>query len=166
MLLGRSSHACCTAVDSSQQLVFLLRQLKYLQATSAKGTYTPKAADRRRLADHLMSFPEDFFDMRQIKLGQTHPDFKHKMSGQALWLNSAPADLLQLVSRWDANDTAVLKKVHPAHPHHIVDMKPALCVQKMMALCAYSRNTASCLQCTVCRATPERVWFLRAGEIW
>ncbi|KAL3158216.1 hypothetical protein ABBQ38_010470 [Trebouxia sp. C0009 RCD-2024] len=44
--------------------------------------------------------------MRQVKQTPRHPDFKHKASGEGLWLTSAPAEVQQLVSQWDANQSA------------------------------------------------------------
>lgn len=39
----------------------------------------------------LMASPQDFWDNRAKKLSPKSPDFKHKQTGGALWLNSKPA---------------------------------------------------------------------------
>lgn len=71
------------------------------------NAYNPTTPhSRRRLAEQLKSVPENVFDMRQVKQTPRHPDFKHKASGEALWLNSAPAEVQQLVTQWDANQSA------------------------------------------------------------
>lgn len=38
----------------------------------------------------LMQSPKDFWDNRAKKLSPKSPDFKHKKTGDALWLNSKP----------------------------------------------------------------------------
>lgn len=66
---------------------------------------------RRRLAEQLKSTPENFFDMRQVKPTPKHPDFKHKASGEGLWLNNVPPEVVQLVNQWDAGQSAGSRQV-------------------------------------------------------
>lgn len=78
-----------------------------MQRTHSYNAYyfsTPES--RKRLAAQLKSVPENFFDMRQVKATLKHPDFKHKATGEGLWLSSAPPEVVQLVSQWDAQQSA------------------------------------------------------------
>lgn len=59
--------------------------------------------------------PENFFDMRQVKRSERSPDFKHKFIKQAIWLESAPKDLVQLVKQWDDGTAEAQSKVCVPH---------------------------------------------------
>ena len=68
-----------------------------------------------------MYFPQEFFDVRHCKRSDRSPDFKHKYSGQALWLNAASQELLQQVKVWDSSpsddDAKVIPLVQPSFLH-------------------------------------------------
>ena len=66
------------------------------------------------IAAHLRSSPENFLDLRQAKNSDKSPDFKHKFSRQALWLNSAPQDFVELVKEWDDDAANKLSKASHA----------------------------------------------------
>jgi len=48
--------------------------------------------------------------MRRAKSSDKSPDFKHKFSHQALWLNSAPPACVRLVKKWDKDVANKLSK--------------------------------------------------------
>jgi hypothetical protein len=64
----------------------------------------------RKVAADLQSSPENFLDMRRAKSSDKSPDFKHKFSHQALWLNSAPPACVRLVKKWDKDVANKLSK--------------------------------------------------------
>ena len=104
---ARSQQRCLLPdLTGAQQVVYLV------QACRCYNAYNPTTPEsRRRLAEQLQSVPENFFDMRQIKPTPKYPDFKRKATGEGLWLNSAPAEVQQLVSQWDANQSAGASQV-------------------------------------------------------
>ncbi|DBA87227.1 TPA: hypothetical protein ACH3X1_004293 [Trebouxia sp. C0004] len=71
---------------------------------------SPQLTSPNEVAAHLRSNPENFLDLRQAKNSDKSPDFKHKFSRQALWLNSAPQDFVQLVREWDDDAANTLSK--------------------------------------------------------
>jgi len=71
---------------------------------------SPQLTGPSEVAAHLRSSPENFLDLRQAKNSDKSPDFKHKFSRQALWLNSAPQDFVQLVKEWDDDAANKLSK--------------------------------------------------------
>ncbi|KAL0051821.1 hypothetical protein WJX82_002688 [Trebouxia sp. C0006] len=73
---------------------------------------SPQLTGPHAVAAHVRSSPENFLDLRKAKNSDKSPDFKHKFSRQALWLNSAPQDFLDLVKEWD--DDAANKLNKPA----------------------------------------------------
>ncbi len=71
---------------------------------------SPQLTGPHEVAAHVRSSPESFLDLRQAKSSDKSPDFKHKFSRQALWLNSAPQDFVDLVKEWDDDAANKLSK--------------------------------------------------------
>ena len=71
---------------------------------------SPQLTGPHAVAAHVRSSPENFLDLRKAKNSDKSPDFKHKFSRQALWLNSAPQDFLDLVKEWDDDAANKLNK--------------------------------------------------------
>lgn len=83
-----------------------------MQVSHSHNVYNPSTPEsRKRLAEQLKSVPENFFDMRQVKATLKHPDFKHKTTGEGIWLSSVPSEVLQLVSQWDTQQSAGSRQV-------------------------------------------------------
>lgn len=61
-----------------------------------KKTAAPrkKIADKRVLWENLQANPGDWWDNRMDKRNPLAPDFKHKKSGEGLWLSDKPEDIL------------------------------------------------------------------------
>lgn len=70
---------------------WIVEQLESRPAPAAR----PKPAGRDSLWESLLSDPGQFYDNRLTKMNPKAPDFKHKSSGEALWLNSAPKSVLE-----------------------------------------------------------------------
>lgn len=90
-----------------------------MQVAYSYNMYTRSTPESRKLlAEQLKSVPSNFFDMRQVKATPQHPDFKNKTTGEGLWLNSVPSEVVQLVSKWDVQQSAGSSKVcavcHPS----------------------------------------------------
>lgn len=60
-----------------------------------------KANDKAPLWQDWIDNPDDWWDNRNDKRNPKAPDFKHKKSGEALWLSSAP-EFAKLVLNGDA----------------------------------------------------------------
>ena len=84
-----------------------------------------------------MTQPENFFDMRQAKRSDRSPDFKHKFVHQAVWLNSAPSHLVQLVQQWDSSSSDSMNKVNAKHSNavHCCKTTEHACVQECQQAC-------------------------------
>lgn len=79
---------------------------------------SPYTYSKQQVLYELKAQPENFFDMRNAKRSERSPDFKHKFRQQtAIWLNSAPPDLLLLVNKWDSDEAENLNKAswHSTH---------------------------------------------------
>lgn len=99
----------CFVTEKGRSRCGLLVIQAFALRTSPQLTGPNQAA---LIAAHLRSSPENFLDLRQAKNSDKSPDFKHKFSRQALWLNSAPQDFVELVKEWD--DDAANKLSKPA----------------------------------------------------
>ncbi len=77
---------------------------------------SPQLTGPKEVAAHVRSSPENFLDVRQAKNSEKSPDFKHKFRRQALWLNSAPQDFVELVKEWDDDVANKLSKASHVEP--------------------------------------------------
>jgi len=98
-----------------------------VQVTRTRSVHASTTTEtRKQIVEELKGCPELFFDMRQAKQSPNSPDFKHKFRYQALWLNGASQDLLQLVRQWDANQSSDLRKVSSCTSQQPSDRMQAL----------------------------------------
>lgn len=103
----------------ANQFVAQLHVGYLLQVTHSYNGYSRSTPESRKLlAEQLKAVPENFFDMRQVKATLKHPDFKHKATGEGLWLNSAPPEVAQLVNQWDVQQPTGSSKVR-AYSRHL-----------------------------------------------
>ena len=59
---------------------------------------------------------KNFLDVRQAKNSEKSLDFKHKFRRQALWLNNALQDFVELVKQWDDDVANKLSKASHVEP--------------------------------------------------
>lgn len=57
----------------------------------SKWTQGGSKVDRDQLWEEFKQQPSNFWDNRNKKLNPKAPDFKHKQSGEGLWVSSSPA---------------------------------------------------------------------------
>jgi hypothetical protein len=60
------------------------------KASNAYNSRSLSPSETDLLWEELKQQPGNFWDNRNKKLSSKSPDFKHKVSGAALWLNSCP----------------------------------------------------------------------------
>lgn len=77
-------------------------------AAADGGGYAEKAEKRRAEWDAFFNSPEVWWDNRESKKNPRAPDFKHKMTGEGLWIDSKlnPADLEERIREMDEEDYA------------------------------------------------------------
>jgi len=59
---------------------------------------------------NLVENPDKWWDNRTNKFSKRSPDFKHKVTGEALWLSDSPAWVLSRLPPLKANHTATFTK--------------------------------------------------------
>lgn len=59
-----------------------------------KKTPKKKATAKRSLWEDLQQNPNDWWDNRTTKRNPLQPDYKHKKTGDGLWLNDKPEDII------------------------------------------------------------------------
>jgi hypothetical protein len=64
---------------------------QYQKKSYGGGSYGGGKQDKSALLDRLLANPSAFYDNRRDKKNPKGPDFKDKSTGEAIWLNDAPA---------------------------------------------------------------------------
>lgn len=132
-------------VSASTSCQEALPSLQVITATTSRQVLASSDYGRG-IADQLRTQPENFFDMRQAKVSNRSPDFKHKFKKmQAVWLESSSKDIVQLVQQWDADSSNSQNRVCPlAHAYWLLLNSCCLTCLCLQLSCIKSFMDAEC----------------------